>query len=534
MHWMTETLTSLMTADRWPGMVVAIQVVLFSFCLRIAWVSLTTPLVSDHKRHPVNRAPFFLLRWGLILSFTAILLYQSTWQLGGHLRPKFVEFMQLYDKRDSNPAHQMALGRILDIKGRPLAENRLINGKNRRFYPYGEDFAHPIGHPAYTPSGLEKIALSHLVENRSDAQENWARQASDIVRNRPPSGGHDLQTTLDADLQVEASRMIGNRRGAAIALSLPEGNILLMVSKPAFNPNTVDASVFKSSKDDALLVNRCLTGMVPPGSIFKVAMAALALELGIHPIIDCPAHGYTPVDSLSPIHDYQFNYYKERGQEWLGHGPIDMPTALAESSNIYFARLLAEHIKAQAFNDLVDRFHWRDPVSLFQSSEKDGREMSIRPIKIDQARDNDPYALAQMSIGQGTLLVNPGHMLLLGVAVANQGVIVKPRIHLQDPPRNLRRVFTEDTARQLAHMMSGVVSDGTASNIQIDKLPVAGKTGSAQNPRGDSHGWFLGFAPVQNPKIIVCTLIENGGSGSSSALPVAKQILILARKLGYL
>ncbi len=534
MNWISDTLQSFTTPEKWPGIVVALQVFIFVLFFRIVWIAFRTPPRNTGRDPLAGRAAFMLLRWGMIISVAIILVYQATWQLGGHMRPKFVEFMQLHDKRKDNPAHRMVLGRILDIKGRPLVENRTINGIQTRHYPHGEIFAHPIGHPRFTPSGLEKLALPHLAGFSLDDREDWARQASDVVRRRPPSGGQDLRTTLDLELQTAAFRSIGGRRGAAMAITLPEGNVVVMASRPAFDPNTVDHSIYRTSNEDALLINRCTAGMIPPGSIFKIAMAGLALELGIEPLIDCPAGGYTPVPTLSPIHDYQYNYYRSRGREWGGHGIIGMAEALAESSNVYFARLLVEHVGAPAFNDLRERFQWDKPIELYQSPVEPSNRLMIRPVRVDKASMNDPYALAQMSIGQGTIMANPGHMLMLGVAVANEGVLVRPRITLDQPTGQLRRVFTSDTARKLTGMMRGVVQDGTASAIRMPDIDVAGKTGSAQNPRGDSHGWFLGFAPANAPRMVICTVIENGGSGSESALPVARDILTAAQEHGYI
>lgn len=543
MDWIRTTMESFATPERWPGIVVALQVVIFVFFVRILWIAMSSrqgiSAVMGKNGDQISRAPFFVLRGFLAVIFVVIIGYQATWQLGGHLKPKFVEFMQLHDRREDNPAHRMKLGRILDTKDRPIAENREIEGRQQRYYPYGEVFAHPIGHPRFTPSGLEKLAMPYLVGTSLENRDDWARQASDVVRSRPPSGGQDLRTTLDVDLQMVAFQAIGKRRGAAMAMRLPGGEVPVMVSRPAFDPNKVDLSIYKASDEDAPLVNRCTSGMIPPGSIFKIAMAGLGLELGMAPMIDCPGEGYTPVSSLSPIHDYQYNYYQARGREWPGHGIIGMSKALEESSNIYFARLLVEHAKADAFNDLVARFEWQKSVEIYknptvESVDKSQSSLLIRPIRVDKANSNDPYALAQMSIGQGTILANPGHMLLLGVAVANGGVVVKPRLNRDEQISNLRRVFTSATAMQLTRMMSGVVQEGTASAIRMDDLEVAGKTGSAQNPRGDAHGWFLGFAPVENPRLVVCVVIENGGSGSTSALPVAREILLAAQKAGYL
>ena len=530
MDWMEEVMTTLMTPERWPGLVVSIQVVIFLLCLRIIWISLFAKAQKSKPQVSPSKGPFIFLRYGIIISFIVFLLYQASWQLTGHLRPRFVEFMQTYDKRKDNPAHQMLIGSILDREGRPIAKSRVVDGKTERYFPYGKAFAHPVGHARYAPNSLEKLALPFLAGLKIKDKNDLAKIGGDILINRPSGKGQNLKTTLDVDLQLKAYEAIGKRRGAVITMLIPSGDIVTMVSLPAFDPNTVDESVYKASRDDALLLDRNTSGMVPPGSIFKVAMAALALEVDLNPLIDCPGEGYSPIKSLSPIHDHQYNSYRARGRKWKGHGKIKMSEALAESSNIYFARLLVEHIKAYAFNDLIGRFRWRDPVTLFSS---EVGSMKIKPIRVDSAKIDDPYALAQMSIGQGTLQCNTGHMLLMAAAVANQGVIPQPRLTFTDPPKVYGRALTAPTAKKLSKMMRGVVTEGTATGIQMRGLEVAGKTGSAQNPRGKAHAWFLGFAPYDKPKMAICVLLENGGSGSSAALPVARSVFLEAAKKDY-
>lgn len=529
-EWIEEVMTTLMSPERWPGLIVAIQLIIFLLCIRVIWVGLSSRTPISAPKAGTNRGPFIFLRYGIILSFAAFLIYQGTWQLTGHLRPRFVEFMHTHDKRKDNPAHKMLIGSILDRNGKIIAKSRIVNGKTERYYPYGKAFAHPIGHPRYTSTGLEKLALPYLAGLKIKDKSDLAKIGGDILISRPSGKGQDLKTTLDVNLQLKASEKMGKRRGAVMAMLIPSGDIVTMLSTPAFDPNTVDESVYKTSSDDALLLDRNVSGMVPPGSIFKVAMAGLALELGMDPLINCPGDGYTPIKSLRPIHDHQYNSYRARGKKWRGHGKIRMTKAIAESSNVYFARLLVEHVKAYAFNDLIERFQWRKPVGLYSSEV--GR-LQIKPIRVDSARLNDPYALAQMSIGQGTLQCNPGHMLLMVAAVANGGTIPQPRITFANPPGNLRKVLTPTTSKRLSRMMRGVVTEGTATGIKISGLEVAGKTGSAQNPRGKSHAWFVGFAPYDKPKMAICVLVENGGSGSLAALPVARSVFIEAERRNY-
>ena len=143
--------------------------------------------------------------------------------------------------------------------------------------------------------------------------------------------------------------------------------------------------------------------------------------------------------------------------------------------------------------------------------------------------DKDRYGLAQVAIGQGELLVTPAYMALLTAAVANQGIAVRPRLVAADQPKPLARFMSADTATQLAAMMRGVVTEGTARGIDDPDLWIAGKTGTAQNSHGDSHSWFVGFAPTQRPTLAIAVLVEGGGYGSTVAAPIAHDLLLAAR-----
>jgi peptidoglycan glycosyltransferase len=146
----------------------------------------------------------------------------------------------------------------------------------------------------------------------------------------------------------------------------------------------------------------------------------------------------------------------------------------------------------------------------------------------------DLYGLAQMSIGQGALLVTPAHMALITASIANRGLAVRPRLIEADPPEPLGRFMSEPTAVRLAGMLRKVVTNGTARGIDSPRLAVAGKTGTAENPQGASHSWFVGFAPAHRPKLAVAVLVEHGGYGSSTAMPIARDLLLKASELGLL
>jgi peptidoglycan glycosyltransferase len=143
-----------------------------------------------------------------------------------------------------------------------------------------------------------------------------------------------------------------------------------------------------------------------------------------------------------------------------------------------------------------------------------------------------PAELALLAIGQGRGLVTPLHMALLAAAVASDGTPWAPRLKASVPPARLEPFFGASTSRRLRSMMRDAVVNGTGRSANVPGLSVAGKTGTAQTPRGDDHSWFVCLAPVEAPRIVLAVVVEHGGSGSSAAAPAAAAILRAADRLG--
>jgi peptidoglycan glycosyltransferase len=139
-----------------------------------------------------------------------------------------------------------------------------------------------------------------------------------------------------------------------------------------------------------------------------------------------------------------------------------------------------------------------------------------------------------MSIGQGAALVTPAYMAWVTGAIANRGVAVRPRLVESEQGEPVASFMTESTAARLIQMMRQVVSAGTARAIDNPEVEIAGKTGTAENPHGASHSWFVGFAPASRPRLAIAVLVEHGGYGSATAAPIAKTLLLKAAELGLL
>lgn len=494
--------------------------------------------IYDHRRElePRRRGPARLsLRipaLGLSLLFLTVLGYQASWQLAGLFRPQFLTFMQTYDRRLLNPAHGIQRGRILDRRGAVLAFSEEQDGRIQRRYPYGPAFAHSIGysHPKFGAAGVEAAASQHLNGATPERLASWGELGRHLITQDKRPRGQDLVLTLDLDLQLAALQGLGNRRGAAILLRPADGAILVLASSPSFDPSQLSPSLFRGHPADSPLLNRATQGLYPPGSTLKVALAIEALERGFTGTLHCPAEGYTTSPRYPLIRDHEYYSAQRAGRHWGGHGNLDLGTAFSESSNVFFAQL-GVHYGHGAFRDNLEQLLFGRSVRLYPGLDRTG---AINTSRVPRIADKDRYGLAQASIGQGVMTASPAHLALITAAVANQGRAMQPRLIASEPPAALGQLMTATTASRLAKMMRRVVTEGTGKPINTPELAIAGKTGTAENPQGASHGWFVGFAPADKPSLAVAVLVEQGGYGSTSAAPIARDLLLKARDLGLL
>ena len=300
--------------------------------------------------------------------------------------------------------------------------------------------------------------------------------------------------------------------GAAVVLDPRTGAVLALASQPSFDPEHIAQEWGNVYQDAASpLLNRAVQGLYPPGSILKLLTMASALS--------------QKPDLATRLYNCSGTAYGIRCSE--PHGELDLVTALAVSCNTVFAELgvelgngiLAQQAKRIWFNRSIP-FELPLAVSLFSSG---------------QADDNET---AQRAIGQGQIVVTPMQMALLTAAIAGEGVIWQPylvqerhlagRVFVQTKPRKLASFISPAVATALTEAMIEVSERGTGTGMFLPGVKVAGKTGTAENPHGAPHAWYVGFAPADNPRVVVTVLVENAGSGAAAALPLARQLLGLA------
>ena len=529
-----DILENLFREDAWTTVATVLRwgfLVVFARMAWLVWICPPGPAATKSAKRKVVIT--WLRGWGIVWGILLLALgaRQATWQLLGRRSTEFVSFMQKYDRREFNPAHGVRPGRLQDRFGKDLAVSAMTDQGIRRVYPLGPFFAHTIGynHPMYGMSGLESSARRDLMGYGLGGVEDLKALGLELVDRERSAEGPTVQTTLDAGLQRRAVKLLGDRKGAVVILEVETGEIRCLVSTPSFDPNRLRGKQFSQQRSDAPFLNRALAGQYPPGSVFKILVAASALDQGFSGRLDTPPKGFTTSPSTPPIRDHGYYTAQQKGKTWQGYGPLDLGTGLAKSSNVFFARLGVE-VGGDALTSTLRSTGLTRSFSLGPEPEP---TLTVAPLVGAVLSDDRPYGIAQTSIGQGTLLVNPMHIALLSAAVANEGVIPEPRLTPSSRPGSIGRLCTPESAETLKWMMYKVVQGGTGRGIRMKDLAVAGKTGTAQTG-GDrpSHSWFTGFTPVSEPKWAFCVLVEEGGYGSAAALPLARALLLAAMERG--
>ncbi len=519
-----DFLTEFLTPEHTQSVLIVLRGIYFAV---FAWLLLRLFFARIAGRRQPQRGMRLVVLL-VTLAFLAIYAYQATWQLAGFVRPSFVSFMERHDPRPSRAAKRLARGRIFDLFGQVLAHSDETSA-GYRHYPAGPALAHTVGyrHPFYGMTGIERAAdpliSGYMIETREDLERvgrNALREQREV--------GTNLVLTIDAGLQLFAYNLMTNRPGAIVALDPADGSIRLLVTSPSYDPNNFDPRLNRSP--DLPLLNRALHGRYPPGSTFKLATAALALEQNVPDKLYCDAAGYTAPGARRPIRDHEYYDYERKGLQWGGFGTIGLSVAFAKSSNTYFAQA-GVRAGTDPFNELTERLWINGRIPIYEGP---GGSLISQRGNVPILGRGERRELPQRSIGQGRLLITPLHVAMLVSAVAADGQLWRPRLLETEAPQRLPQVMRPRTARRLREIMRDAVRSGTGRAADIPGLEVCGKTGTAQNPGGADHGWFACLAPASQPRLALVVLVEGAGYGSRSALPVAAEILREAAARGHL
>lgn len=349
-----------------------------------------------------------------------------------------------------------------------------------------------------------------------------------------PSEGNNLITTIDAELQAFTEKLMTGKRGAVVAMDPSNGEVLTLVSSPDYDVRKLagriksDYWVEINTDSTTPLYNRAISSLQPPGSTFKPIMGLAGLELGI----------ITPDTKV-----YNSGaYIRGRAYADLADiGEYDLQKAITYSSNTYFFWLMDKIASSGKLNQ------WHELVTDFGLGVRNGIDLPFESLGIipDSTRLNNTFGegqwglgdLINLGVGQGLISVSPLQVSVMTSAIANGGYKVQPHLVREIHKTDGKRVFIQAPLKKIhwvnqKHIdvvrkgMRGVVTEGSGRYYaNLDSIKVAGKTGTAQNPHGQDHGWFTSFAPMEHPKIVVTVLIENGGYGSISAAPIAGLVI---------
>ena len=419
-----------------------------------------------------------------------------------------------------------------------LAESRATEDRLRflRTYPGGERYGHITGYYSwlYGRGGIERSYNDYLAGR---AAELLPQTLVDEILNRPKRGA-TIVTTIDPRLQEVAAEALGSSKGAVVALDPRTGDVLALASNPTFDPAPLAVhdgetvrSTWKRLNDDPEnpMLSNAAQELFPPGSTFKLVTLAAALESGMTPGTTFPN---PPELDLPQTTNTLQNF---GGSRCFGGAPrITLAQALLVSCNVTFGELGLE-LGAERLVNQAAAFGFNQQVA-FDIPFAEG---SMPP---PEAFEEDLPGVAYSAIGQQSVASNPLSMAMIVSAIANGGVLMRPRLvaEIRDPEgRVLKRLDPEpfsqpvslQTATQMRDMMVAVVDRGTATAAQIPGVKVAGKTGTAQHGGQNPHAWFVAFAPADAPRIAVAVVVLNGGdlgseaTGGRIAAPIAKAVI---------
>ena len=473
----------------------------------------------------------------------------------------------------------IVIKRNLDEKEMAIfANNRMllkgfdIKSRLTRNYPQNEIYAHVVGYMGSISSsdyerfdpvfytGKEQIGKSaiereyeHILRGVPGKQKllvNVRGRVMDEIEKEAFTSGNDIILTLNSELQRTAYESMAEKKGSVVAMDPRNGEILAMISMPSFNPTAISLGLSQSDFDKLNrdkkkpLFNRATAGQYPPGSTVKPMLALGALDMGI---VD--SEYYLPCEG-----EFKLPNYSRPFRDWATHGSVNAKRAIQASCDVYFYETAVE-MGIERMSTFLKKFNLGEKTKLDLGNEKKGvvpnQEWKRNNFK---SKENQNWYLGETviaGIGQGYMLATPMQLAYATSIIANRGFAFKPHILKQINLKDSDEVLKTESQR-INHVMNiddkywdivfdgmnAVVNEqrGTAYGVFPENSDIAGKTGTSQvfsmdKRSGDDvpeelrdHGLFIGFAPINNPEIVIAVLVENGGGGRVAAAPVAEKM----------
>ena len=450
----------------------------------------------------------------------------------------------------------------------------VVAGLNR-FYPLGEELVHTIGYVArideedvkqlnasnYSGTthigklGIEKSyeSLLHGDVGYQQVEVNAQGRVIRVLDRKAPNPGENLHLTIDLSLQRIAIEALKDKRGAIVAIDPVNGDVLTFVSSPGYDPNKfvngIDSKSYKAllSSKDKPLINRVTRGTYPPGSTIKPFLGLVGLDNGVRVLNEeswCPGW-------------YSLKGHEHRYRDWKkqGHGHTDLHKAIMQSCDVYFYIL--------AYELGINRIY--EGLSKFGFGKETGIDIGGEATGLLPSREWKREALGQawfpgetliMGIGQGYALSTPLQLAKATASLANRGNVVRPRlvtntsnpitadiksfpVHFEDKVTVKNKLHWDQIIQSMRDVVHGVGGTAWRSGLNA-AYEFAGKTGTAQvigiaqdkeykkeeiAEEFQDHALFIAFAPVEEPRIAIAVIVENGGGGSKTAAPIARKML---------
>lgn len=504
------------------------------------------PLVSNRAAFTVSVLPMELRDPNRVLPRLAEILGLAETDIRDQLaRARTRPFEPVRLRRDA-PKRVVAM----------VEENRLdlpgviIEVEPVRHYLYGTLAAHALGHlgeisPAELAAwsgyrmgdlvgktGIERVydRLLRGRDGRLRVEVDARGRPLRVLTREPSRPGTSLVLTIDRDVQQAAEEALGDRAGAVVVLDPRTGEVLALASHPAFDPNMFAAGISarnwaRLAGDRSLpLVNRAADSAYEPGSVFKIVTAAAALTRGT-------------ATRATRVHCPGFLRFGGRVfRDLKAHGTVDFVTGVAQSCNVFFWTI-GLRTGGEAIAEMARALGLGERTGIDLPSEAAGLIPSSEWKQRTQGEPWYPGDNLNIAIGQGWVNTTAVQIARMVAAIGNGGTLVRPHLvrEVGDPAaERAERVTTPpvghltlppEALRTLREALEAVVLRGTGRGVAIPGLTIAGKTGSAENPRGYPHAWFTAYAPADAPRVAVAVIVEHGRRGALTAGPIARAVL---------
>jgi len=427
-----------------------------------------------------------------------------------------------------------------------------INMEFDRSYPYGTIAAHVLGYMGeVSKEELEseeadyslgeksgKYGLEASYERVLRGKKGFrgvslyaSKDKRIITAQKDPIPGKSIVTSIDIELQRVAEEALGEEKGVIIVSNPWTGEILALVSHPSFDPNKFIEGFTKKEWENLIknpdnpLNNRAISSLYPPGSIFKLIVALSALE----------NKKVSPDDRFFCPGEYWMGKYVFKCWKKGGHGRLDFIDGIAQSCNVVFFNVGLK-VGDRVIEDYARRFFLDSKTGIDLPGELRGfipsREWKEKKLKEPWY----PGDTLNLSIGQGYVLVTPIEIHAMMNIIATEGMLYKPHLvskiigvdgseEIVKPELIGKVNISPSSWSVLKKGMRKVVDEGTGLATRIPGVNISGKTGTAENPHGESHAWFSCFFPSENPQYVVTVFVEHGKSGGGRAAPIAKKVI---------